>query len=290
MTEMLLTVFTPTYNRAHTLQRLYESLLRQQTTEFEWLIIDDGSTDDTQEVVQKYLLDERLHVRYYRKENGGKHTAHNMAIELAAGEYFMCLDSDDYLADHALDRLTDVLEALTKNEGVVAYIARENGQLLCDEFPKKEKVKSYYELWSVLGCRGEHTLVHPTDVLKEYPFPVFEGEHFVTEGVVWNRMDCAMLLFPEVIMIREYLSDGLTRNFNQIMKQNPAGFCFYFMQSIDMQSTVLKRLVAAGKYQCFCIFAKEKRSKYNGQHGAAVHLAKPLGLLFWFYYKLIRGF
>ena len=107
---MLLTVCTPTYNRAHTLPRLYESLVRQTSQDFEWLVVDDGSTDNTRELVDGWVAEGRIRIRYVYKENGGKPSAHNLGVRLAAGELFFCVDSDDYLTDNAVELILSAWE------------------------------------------------------------------------------------------------------------------------------------------------------------------------------------
>ena len=117
---MLLTVCTPTYNRAHTLPRLYESLVRQTSQDFEWLVVDDGSTDNTRELVDGWVAEGRIRIRYVYKENGGKPSAHNLGVRMAAGELFFCVDSDDYLTDNAVEVIRNNSEKLTyKNVGML---------------------------------------------------------------------------------------------------------------------------------------------------------------------------
>jgi len=288
--SMKLTIFTPTYNRADKLHQIYKSLLKQNTTDdFEWLIIDDGSSDNTEEIVQTYLDNPAVHARYYRKENGGKHTAHNMALDLARGDYFMCLDSDDYLEDNALSKVFSALDALITC-GLIAYKALADRTLISNEFPERAQVESTYALSSKYNCHGEFVLIYPTETFRQHPFPVFRGEKFVTECVVYDQIQCPMRLLPEIVQICEYQPEGLSRSVDRVMKTSPAGYCVYFMQRIDLQESFSKRLFVAGKYNCFCHFAKQQRTRYQGRHKLLVFAAKPVGILFWLYYKLIRKF
>lgn len=288
---MKLTIFTPTYNRKNLLARVYSSLQKQEIYDYEWLIIDDGSTDGTEEIINSFMND-NFPVRYYRKQNGGKHTAHNLAVKLAYGEFFMCLDSDDWLADDALRLLMSSLEKCSQSEGVIAYKVDEAENLLSDEFPDNLETSTTSELVINRKCTGEFVLVYPTPLLRKNPFPIFSGEKFITESVLYDKLSkqSRMLLLPKVICVCEYQSEGYTNRINEIMKNNPAGYCLYFMNRIDLQPTLKERVVYAGKYHCFRWFAKKQQSYYKGTHSLSVALSVILGCAFWAYYKSIRGF
>ena len=287
----MLTVFTPAYNRADFLPRLYRSLCDQTCYDFEWLIIDDGSTDHTQDVMPTFLAETRFAVRYIRKENGGKHTAHNLALEQAAGEWFLCVDSDDLLAPDAVAALTEKIKQLTGETGVIAYKKDLNGKLLSDPFPVGMKQEQMHRLALVHGCRGEFSLIFSTAFAKHFPFPVFTGERFVTESVIYDRMDLhgTMALLPETITVCEYQPDGYSSNFARLMKNNPSGFCLYFLQRIDLQPRLLQRIIHAGKYWCFRWISGQTELTYTGKHKLLVALSAFPGLAFRIYYKLFRN-
>lgn len=288
---MKLTIFTPTYNRADKLHRVYESLIVQTSYDFEWLIIDDGSVDNTENIVQLFLDEKRFLVRYVKQQNGGKHRAYNRALELAQGDWFFCLDSDDWLADGAIEKILDFVY-YREDKLILAYKKDEKGKLLSDEFPENMGQISLRKLNDDCHCNGEFSIIFRTNFARKFPFPAFEGENFITEVVVYDRMASVetVSLLSQVITICQYQEDGLSNNLNQIMKNNPAGYCLYFMQRIDYYETFLQRFITAGKYQCFCRFAGKQKSKYIGKHPVMVTLAKPLGLLFLLYYKIMRGF
>lgn len=287
---MLLTIFTPAYNRADKIRRVFSSLEEQMNSECEWLIIDDGSKDNTNEVVSKFIEESSMNIRYYKKENGGKHTAHNMAVDLAKGKYFMCLDSDDYLENNSIEALIYKIKQCDSQEGIIAYKCDHNRALLSKTFPQEVSVPNIYALNQEYNCMGEFVFVFPTELLKKNKFPVFAGERFLTESVLYDKMNCRMHLLEKVIEVCEYQTDGLSNNLNEIMKKNPAGYCMYFMQRIDVQTTFRNRIITIGKYLCFCIFAGEKRSVYNGKHKRLLRISYPLGIVMWLYYKWIRGF
>ncbi len=287
----MLTIFTPTYNRADKLHRVYESLLSQSSHNFEWLIIDDGSTDSTEQVVREFIKQKTIDIHYMKKKNGGKHTAHNLALKLARGEYFFCVDSDDWLAEDAIE---EILHFVRDREArfVLAYKKDEKGKLLSSAFPEGIAQADLFQLNHQYHCTGEFSIIFRTDFARQFPFPVFEGERFITEAVVYDRMALAtkISLLPKIITICEYQGNGLSNTLNRIMKSNPAGYCLYFMQRIDLLPTLMQRIIAAGKYKCFCIFSKEKKIRYDGAHRILVTLCIPLGFLFWTYYKLMRSF
>lgn len=287
---MILTLFTPAYNRAETLPRLYESLLKQTCFRFEWLIIDDGSKDRTAQVVQKFTGEGKFPVRYVYKENGGKHTAHNRALQEAAGEWFMCVDSDDTLTADAVERIMEVAQRETNINGIVSYKTDLAGNLLGDAFPQGVKRSKFYELELRYGCHGEYALAFPTQFARNYPFPVFGKERFVGECVVYDRMDGAgeMYLLDVVTMPCEYQPEGYSQDFSRLMRQNPTGFCLYFLQRIDLMPTWMGRLKIAGRYQCFRLISGEKTLRYQGEHKGFVALSFLVGIVFRVYYKLCR--
>lgn len=291
---MKLTIFTPTYNRGNLLYRIYDSLKSQAIYNFEWLIIDDGSTDNTEEIVQQFLLNKTFPVRYYRKENGGKHTAHNFAVSVARGEYFMCLDSDDMLVENAMTDLMNCIEMCDKNEGIIAYKIDEEGNLLSDIYPKNLIKTNTIELTLKYNCSGEFTLLYPTATLKENTFPVFQGEKFISENVIYDVLSevCNMRLLNSAITLCEYQDDGYTANYSRIMKSSPAGFALYFMQRIDLQNSFAQRLDVAAKYLSMKRFSgnnkTDYRIKYKGCHKYSVLCAYPLSICYSLYYKFVR--
>lgn len=285
---MKLTIFTPAYNRAETLPRLYESLLRQTCRDFEWLIIDDGSTDNTPELAANFKAP--FPVRYVRKENGGKHTAHNLALTEAAGDWFLCVDSDDLLADTAVEDLLALARTLEPDTGIAAYKSDLDGRLLCGAFPEGLERTRLFDLPEVYGCGGEFTLVFPLALARRFPFPVFAGERFVTESVIYDRMDAVARFapLPRVITVCEYQADGYSSGTDGLMRRNPNGYCLYFLQRIDLQRTWRKRLVCAGKYWCFRYISGNKELVYRGEHRLTAALGAVLGLVFRAYYKFVR--
>lgn len=234
-----ITIFTPTFNRAHTLERLYNSLKKQSDYNFEWLIVDDGSTDNTYELVANWL-EENLPfpIFYYKKENGGKHRAINYALKKARGELFFIVDSDDFLADKAIETINQMhselpLKSTKKYVGIAGCRGHYNGKMIGTSFEG-----DFIDCLSVErakhGISGDKAEIFFTNVLKEYPFPEFEGEKFVTEAAVWDKMALDgyyMRYYNEIIYLCEYLEDGLTHQGLDLYYKNPQGYGYYLRQS-----------------------------------------------------------
>lgn len=212
---MLITVFTPTYNRGYIISQLYESLCRQTFHDFEWLVVDDGSTDDTGTLIEKFIAEQKIPIRYIRQENGGKHRAINRGVHEAAGTLFFIVDSDDYLTDNALERIAFHYTEIADNPlfcGVSGLRVAPNGEKIGGE-----------ENWTLLDCDcidfrylhkacGDMAEVFKTSVMREFPFPEFQGERFCAESLIWNRMakKYKTRWFYEKIYVCEYRQDGLT--------------------------------------------------------------------------------
>ena len=211
-----LTIFTPAYNRAYTLHLCYESMLRQKNKDFEWLIVDDGSTDNTKELVEKWMkADNGFKIRYIYKENGGMHTAHNTAYENIDTELNMCIDSDDYLTDDAVEK---ILSFWGKNKdekygGIITLDIFQNGEIIGKKLPEQKSIayNDYYEY----GGKGDKKVIYRTDVITKYPpYPEYKGEKFV--GLCYKYLladqEYPLLIMNEPICVVEYLEDGSTRN------------------------------------------------------------------------------
>lgn len=184
------TVFTPTYNRAHTLPRVFDSLRAQTFRDFEWLVVDDGSTDNTPDLIASWRMKADFPVRYFRQDNSGKHVAHNFALRQACGEFFMVLDSDDALETRALGQLHRVWQEIPA-AGRAGFCAvgglsrNQRGKIVGDPFPATPFDVSFRERFFEFRIRGEKGIAWRLDVLRRYPFPEIARTNFVPEGVVW---------------------------------------------------------------------------------------------------------
>jgi glycosyltransferase involved in cell wall biosynthesis len=187
------TVFTPTYNRAPTLARLYESLRRQTFRDFEWLIVDDGSEDETAATVEGWIAERELTIRYLRQHNQGKHVAFNRAVREARGELFWNVDSDDEALPQALERLDFHWWSIPDDQrpsfsAVTGLCVDQHGTLVGTPFPRDVTDSDPLELRYRFKVRGEKAGFQRTDVLRDHPFPEPPGERYVTESIVWDRI------------------------------------------------------------------------------------------------------
>lgn len=229
MNKPFLTVFTPAYNRAYTLPRTYESMKQQKNTDFIWLIVDDGSSDNTAELVRQWQAEENgFEIRYFYKENGGMHTAHNVAYSMIDTELNTCVDSDDALAPDAVQIIADAWENVRDKgyAGLLALDAEFNGTIIGKDFPEgmnETTLSGYYRG----GGRGDKKLILRTDVVRQYPsYPVFEGERFVPLGSLYTMIDrdYTLSVLDQVVCLVEYLPDGATQNIIRQYYRNPNGF------------------------------------------------------------------
>lgn len=224
-----ITLFTPTYNRAYILDTLYRSVQRQTFRDFEWIIVDDGSQDNTEELIKGWMAEDNdFPIHYYKVPNGGKCRAINLALELAEGELFFTMDSDDCLTDDALEKIVRWELELPKQEGYCGLAG--NLGTAPDLTPNSYFENGYFDGTALdrYGCvDGERAMVFFTDIHRKYPYPVFDGEKFITEAVTWNRMAAdgyKMRFYNDIIWVYEYQSDGLTKAGSSIFLKNPRGY------------------------------------------------------------------
>ena len=211
------TVFTATYNREYILENLYNDLKEQTFKDFEWLIVDDGSTDNTKELIEKFKSENKINIRYIHKENGGKHTAINVGVKEADSELFFIVDSDDELVNNAMEIVNEKWEeSHNKNGicGVMGLCVYKNMDIVGTKIPEQENEYHLSDLYYKLGMKGDKTLVFLTDILRQYPFPERYGIKFLPESVVWNEISKSykMVCTNKPIRVVEYLEDGLTKN------------------------------------------------------------------------------
>lgn len=238
---MKITVFTPTYNRAYIIENLYRSLQRQTFNDFEWLVIDDGSSDNTHEKFNDWIAEKNdFPIRYYRQENGGKCRAINRALDLAQGELFFTVDSDDYLTDNALEKVVEWAKTLPKNKRFCGFAGNlgisssvtSNMPIQGDFFDGNALDR--YEI-----IDGERAMVFNTDIHRKYKYPEFIGEYFMTEAVVWNRMahdGYLVRFYNDIIEVYEYKEDGLTKAGSSVFLNNPKGYGLWLREKAEFEN------------------------------------------------------
>ncbi|MGO4543331.1 glycosyltransferase family 2 protein [Paenibacillus sp. 2TAB23] len=233
-----LTVFTPTYNRAYCLHQVYESLQRQTCKDFEWLIIDDGSSDDTEKLVASWVAKQDMTINYIYQHNQGMHGAHNTAYERMKTELNVCIDSDDYMPDDAVERIVRFWQENKSDKvcGFVGLDAYSNGNIVGSTFPTELKSSTLFDLYHKYGVTGDKKLVYRTSLTKRYPYPLFEGERYVGLDYKYHLINqqYELLLMNEVLCHVEYLADGSSRNMLMQYRKNPNGFVFYRKSLMEM--------------------------------------------------------
>lgn len=241
---MLLTIFTPTYNRAHLIQRTFESLRKQSFKDFEWLVVDDGSTDNTEQIIKLFQKKAEFSIIYIKKANGGKHTAYNLAIKEANGEFFFIVDSDDWLPENGLEIIKDQLLSLyDKNDviGILGLKAYPSHKIIGIPFKKNMQVTTWRNL-ELEGGVGERSSIFKTSILSQNTLPVLEGERFMTEGVIYNNiLNCPIKVINQVFTICEYQDGGLSSNPRRLLINNPGGFKLFYRHRIDMRQSISER-------------------------------------------------
>lgn len=279
-----LTIFTPTYNRAYLLPRLYQSLCNQANKNFVWLVIDDGSTDDTKKLIEQWKSEDKISIQYHWKENGGMHTGHNAAYSFISTELNVCIDSDDMMPENAVEL---ILNFWNKNKdekyaGILGLDIYQNGNIVSNKkFPNLLSGK-YYELKSKYNLIGDIKFVYRTDIIKKYPeYPVFENEKFTPLGYKYLLVDqdYDMLFLNQPLCIVEYMEDGSTKNIIKQYFKNPRGFIHERKIRMQYAYTLKERFMNAIHYVSSCLIIKEKQMISKSSNKILTIMAIPFGIL-----------
>lgn len=284
----LLTIFTPAYNRAYTLHKCYESLLRQTCKDFEWLIIDDGSTDNTKELVSKWQHDGKIDIRYIYQENQGMHGAHNTAYENINTEINVCIDSDDYMVDDAVGKIIKFWEQNKSNNiaGIAALDIYENGEIIGTKFPKGIKISTYWDIYHKFKVKGDKKLVYRSDLTKKYPYPIFDGEKYVGLAYKYAKLDSEykLLLLNEPLCVVTYMDDGSSKNMLKQYRKNPKGFSFLRLEDMkNPKSSFLFKLKSNIHYVSSSLISKNKNFIKESPCKIMTIFCMPLGFILYKY-------
>lgn len=283
MNKPFLTVFTPAYNRDYTLPRTYEYMRMQKNTDFIWLIVDDGSSDNTAELVKQWQAEDNgFEIRYVYKENGGMHTGHNTAYAMIDTELNVCIDSDDALSPNAVQIIYDAWQKVKDKgyAGLLGLDAEFNGNVLGPRFSEElteTTLNGFYEN----GGWGDRKIVLRTDVVRKYPpYPTFPGEKFVPLGSLYAMIDREYKLstINEVLCLVEYMPDGSTHNMIRQYYRNPNGFRYGRLVSLTVPRKFKRKLVIYIHYAAESILAGKPILK-DAPSKALALLTMPAGLL-----------
>lgn len=277
-----LTVFTPAYNRGYIINNLYESLCRQTCKNFIWLVVDDGSTDNTAELIKSWQKkDNGFEIRYIYKSNGGMHTAHNTAYENIDTELNVCIDSDDYMTDDAVEKIiTFWNNQKNKNyAGIIALDIDKNNCVIGKELPRKKSttLMGYYES----GGAGDKKLIYRTDVINSVPpYPEFKGEKYVGLAYKYHLIDqkYKLLIMNEPVCVVEYQTDGSSMNMFKQYLNNPKGFAFLRKSEMLLTKSKKRCFIECIHYVSSSIISKDKEFLKKSPKKALTFFAIPFGM------------
>ena len=290
MHKPILTIFTPAYNRAYSLPLGYEALCRQTCKDFVWLIIDDGSTDNTRELVESWMQrDNGFEIQYIYQENQGMHGAHNTAYKNIHTELNTCIDSDDYMPDDAVEKIVTFWNEYRSENvaGIMALDADVNGHIIGTKFPEgmtRTTLAGFY----ARGGKGDKKLVYRTDVITRYPeYPIFPGEKYVSLGYKYELIDqdYELLTLNEPLVCVEYRADGSSLNMFRQYVRNPKGFAFIRKSSMQLAPTAKRRFIEAVHYVSSSMIAKNSHFIAESPRPWLTLAACPLGLLLYVYIR-----
>jgi glycosyltransferase involved in cell wall biosynthesis len=284
------TVFTATFNRGYILPKLYDSLKKQEIMDFEWLVIDDGSSDETEQLFQQWIHDEIMFpIRYMKKDNGGKPRTINYGIQYAKGEYFFMVDSDDTLKPDALSKMKQwckEIESKPQFIGVGAARGFPDGSYIKGIAPS---VNEYGYIDASNLQRNDFNLdadmceAYKTEIFKKYPMPEWPGEKFAPEQISLNEiaLDGYLLRWhADIIYQCEYLDDGLTKRSNVLEKKNPMGYAMMYNHMLKYPELSIKqKYYAACQHIALSIYGKN--SSYILRSNKIIYsiFALPVGIL-----------
>lgn len=278
-----LTIFTPVYNRAYCISQLYESLCRQTLGDFEWLVVDDGSTDNISEVMEYFIAEGKVDIRFVSQPNGGKHRAINRGVRMARGELFFIVDSDDYLSDDAVGWIADEYAKIKKDNsfaGLSGIRVAPNGTKIGGGHNFGIIDANVMDLRYKHGVRGDLAEMYKTKVLCQYPFPEYEGERFCPEALIWNRIALRYKVrccYKE-IYVCEYLADGLTAKIARLRRESPRASMTYYSEFFHSPVGLVLKIKAAINFWRFSL----------APYDSVYRMRSPLSLLAWLPGYVIR--
>lgn len=289
MDKKTLTVFTPTFNRAHLLPRLYESLCLQTSQDFIWLIIDDGSSDGTDELVKEWQEENKIAIEYHFKENGGMHTGHNLAYQVIDTELNVCIDSDDYMPEDAIKKIISSWNGIqdkSKIAGMVGLDADNKGEIIGSKIPDHLTQGTLHELYYNHQVTGDKKIILRTDVIKQYPsYPEYEGEKLVPLGILYLMIgkDYNLIYKNDVYCIVEYQEDGSSNSILKQYRQSPKGFAYSRKIQIKYNKGFKRQIQYYAHLISSSFFAKDPTIAFKGVNPLMSLIALPFGLILHFY-------
>ena len=284
MSKSFLTIFTPTYNRGYVLPRLYASLCRQSCKDFEWIIVDDGSVDDTRCLVTKWIAEDEIKIRYYYQQNSGKPMAHNVGVEKTDTELFVCVDSDDFLRDDAVEVVKSKWESPGQQTCIGMVFKRGDIFGKSITFWKQNLQKeTFFMAQKRYGLSGDTMLVWVAEILKQVSFPRLGSEKFIPEGYLYDRVSTLgkVSFFDEVLYLCEYLPDGYTHAMRRINAENPLGYQLYIQERLKMDVSAKDRFLDSIRYVAIKLVIRDGRLLKDAVYPFFTVLSFIPGLIFY---------
>lgn len=279
-----ITIFTPTYNRAYLLSRLYESLLRQTCKDFIWLVVDDGSDDDTRSLVLAWQAAGLIEIQYSYKPNGGMHTAHNRAYDLIQTELNVCIDSDDHMPPDAVELI--LLRWRTVREdpkiaGIVGLDESPDGVIIGTKFPLSGMRCALKRLYQQFGVRGDKKLVYRSTITRSFPrYPEYPGERLVPLGWLYQQIDheYELVAFNDVYVVVDYQTGGSSETIVRQYFESPRGFREARIMSMRHAENQMQKLRHTIHYGVSCLMLGQWRTWSGSPKAMLSFLTFPLSL------------
>lgn len=281
-----LTVFTPAFNRAYCINHLHDSLLRQTKKDFSWLVIDDGSTDNTKELVEKWQKEKKIDIQYIYQENQGMHGAHNTAYANIDTELNVCIDSDDFMTDNAVELILNkwkTIEDKRNIAGIVGLDMDKKGNIIGSKMPDDVKYATLTDIYNVHKSTGDKKLVMRTEIVKKYPkYPLFENERFVPLDTLYLMIDqdYKLACLNEALCVVEYMADGSSLNIFKQYRRHPKGFRYAREIELTYATRFKVQIKKVLHYISSTLFIKDFRFFKNNPKKILTFFCLPLGFIF----------
>lgn len=277
-----ITIFTPTYNRLYSLKRLYSSLLNQTNKGFVWLIVDDGSTDDTKKNVKKWISDNKIEIIYLYQENQGKQIAHNLAVENCNTDFFICVDSDDYLTNNAVKIMLSYKSKFIGSIGGLVFLRGVDkntpvGTYFDDNM--LENATSLTSLYEEYHFKGDTALMFKTNVINQFKFSLENNEKFIGEDYLYRQVEQNYFITPvnEIFYITEYQEDGYTKNVLKHISTSPYSYIKLKDLSISTSNRYLYKFKHSILYDAMCIYVKDYKKILMSKNKILKFISIPFG-------------
>lgn len=283
----MITIFTPTYNRGYILRRCYKSLQKQTSKNFKWQIVDDGSTDNTKDIVNEFIAEGKISIDYYYKKNGGKVSAINTSLELSETELWLCLDSDDYLFSSAVEIIEKEYESIRNIPEICGLFAlrsnRDGEPMQGKNIPRSIKYATQFEIRYKYKILPEYVQVYKTDIINQFRYPLFKDEKYMPLSYIQDQIDAKykFKIIRDPVMVCEYLEDGITKNQKKLVKNNPLSYTEFKRQQICYAPNIKFKIKACITYNTGNILSGNMHILKDSPSKILTILCYPIGVLDW---------